>query len=278
MAEALGTLIGIAGSIDLRSVVDILLVALVLYSLLLLLRGTTAMSLLRAIVVVYVAGFALSYVLQLTMVGWLLRNSFPAMLVAIPILFQPELRRVLEQVGRGFGISRLTGRNGLDGSAAVDAVARACLTLGQRHVGALIVLERATGLQEYVDQGFLIDAVVSPELLLALFATSSPFHDGAVVIRRGRIVAARCVMPLSDNPGPHVALGTRHRAAAGISEQTDAIAIAVSEERGSTSLAVGGRMVTFPPGENIRSVLAHHFASREPAAETPAPEEELTRV
>ncbi|MEK7214174.1 MAG: diadenylate cyclase CdaA [Chloroflexota bacterium] len=278
MVEALGTLMGIFSSVDLRSIVDILLVALVLYSLLLLLRGTTAMSLLRAIVVVYVAGFAVSYVLQLTMVGWLLRNSFPAMLVAIPILFQPELRRVLEQVGRGFGISRLTGRNGLDGSQAVDAVARACLTLGQRRVGALIVLERSTGLQEYVDQGFLIDAVVSPELLLALFATSSPFHDGAVVIRRGRIVAARCVMPLSDNPGAHVALGTRHRAAVGISERTDAIAIAVSEERGSSSLAVGGRMLTVPPGENIRNVLAHHFASREPTPAAPAPEEELTRV
>ncbi len=278
MSEALGTLTGIFTNVDLRSIIDILLVALVLYSLLVLLRGTTAMSLLRAIGVVYLAGFALSSLLQLTMVGWLLRNSFPAMLVAIPILFQPELRRVLEQVGRGFGISRLTGRNGIDGSEAVDAVASACRTLGQRRVGALIVLERATGLQEYVDQGFLIDAVVSPELLLALFATSSPFHDGAVVIRRGRIIAARCVMPLSDNPGDHVALGTRHRAAVGISERTDAIAIAVSEERGSTSLAVGGRMLTFPPGENVRNILAHYYASLETREEALAPEEELTRV
>lgn len=277
MTEALSNVLAAAGHFDLRSLVDILLVALVLFWLLVLLRGTTAITLLRAIIMVYAVGFTLSSALQLTVVGWLLRNSFPAMLVAIPILFQPELRRILEQIGRGVGIRRLTG-NGAAGAQAVDAVARACLTLGQRRVGALIVLERETGLQEFVDQGFAIDALVSPELLLALFATSSPFHDGAVVVRRGRIVAARCVMPLSDNPGAHVALGTRHRAAVGISERSDAIAIAVSEERGSTSLAINGRMLIVPPGESVHALLSHYYDTLGVPPDAPARQTELTRA
>ncbi|MBI2887617.1 MAG: TIGR00159 family protein [Chloroflexi bacterium] len=248
---------------DLRSVIDILVVAFLLYWLLVLLRGTTAITLLRAIVAVYLAGFFVSTVFQLTVVSWLLRNSLPAMLVAVPILFQPELRRVLEQMGRGIGVWHGgSGRQVIEGTA--DAVARACSYLCQRHVGALIVLERETGLQDYVDHGVKLDALLTPELLVGLFQPTSPLHDGAVVLRNGRIVAARCAMPLSETAGEHMALGMRHRAAMGIAERTDAIALAVSEERGTISIASNGQMAshaTFSDSERLRALLLAHYTT-----------------
>lgn len=247
---------------ELRSVIDILVVAFLLYWLLVLLRGTTAVTLLRALVAVYLVGFFVSAVFQLTVVSWLLRNSLPAMLVAIPILFQPELRRVLEQMGRGWG----SWRGGSASQATldtVDAVAKACRVFSQRHIGALIVLERETGLQDYVEQGIRLDAVLSPELLVGLFHPSSPLHDGAAVVRRGRIVAARCALPLSDSAGEHMALGMRHRAAMGIAERTDAIAVAVSEERGTVSVATNGHIVSqdfFSDGESLAELLLGYFS------------------
>jgi diadenylate cyclase len=203
-------------------------------------------------------GFLVSSFFQLAMVTWLLRNSLPAMLVAIPILFQPELRRVLEQIGRGFG----TWRPGAPAQVTldtIDTVSNTCHLLAQRHTGALIVLERETGLQDYVDQGFRLDALLSPDLLVGLFHPSSPFHDGAVVLRRGRIVATRCVMPLSESPGAHMAMGMRHRAALGIAERTDAIAVAVSEERGTISVASNGRMVSGLDGDRLRDLLLGYY-------------------
>lgn len=248
---------------DVRSAIDILVVAFLLYWLLILLQGTTAITLLRAIVAVYLVGYFASTVFQLTMVSWLLRNSLPAMLVAVPILFQPELRRVLEQMGRGFGgwHSSSTRQVTLN---TIDAVAQACQYLSQRHVGALMILEGETGLQDYVDHGVKMDAVVSPELLVGLFQPSSPLHDGAVVLRQGRIVAARCAMPLSETSGEHLALGMRHRAAMGIAERTDAIAVAVSEERGTISIANNGQLISqanFSENELLKEALLGYYTS-----------------
>ena len=247
---------------DVRSTIDILVVAFLLFWLLVLLQGTTAISLIRAIVSVYAIGFLFSSIFQLNMVSWLLRNSFPAMLVAIPILFQPELRRVLEQVGRG-----LAGWRDSSSSQAtyqmVDGVARACHTLAQQHMGALIIIERQTGLQDFIDRGISLDAVVSPELLVGLFQTTSPLHDGAAIIRHGRVVAARCPLPISDNAGEHLSRGMRHRAAMGIAERTDSIAIAVSEERATISVVTNGRMTTHKSGDSpdgLRMLLLSHYA------------------
>lgn len=266
MSELAAAIAATLSHFDFRSVIDILVVAFLLYWVLVLLQGTTAITLLRAIVSVYLVGFLVSSVFQLTMVSWLLRNSLPAMLVAIPILFQPEFRRVLEQVGRGFA-----GWRGMSASQAtldtVDAVARACHALAQSRIGALVVLERETGLQDYIDRGIKLDAVVSPDLLVGLFQPNSPLHDGAVILRRGRVVAARCPLPMSDNAGEHLNRGMRHRAAMGISERTDAIAVAVSEERGSVSVATNGHMVTqamMADPDALKAFLLNYYAPPRP--------------
>lgn len=250
----------IVSHLDLRSIVDIIIVAALLFWLLLALRGTTAIPLLRGIAIVYGLGFLGSTLFQLTMVSWLLRNSLPAMLVAVPILFQPELRRVLEQMGRGKGFWRpsIGSQSAL---ATVEAVAQAAKLLSQRGQGALIVLERETGLQEYIDQGVPLDAILSPDLLAGLFHPASPFHDGAAVVRRGRIAATRCVMPLSENLEDSLGQGLRHRAARGISERTDAIALAVSEERGTISIAVNGRLLTLLDGDHLPDLLLRYYAA-----------------
>ena len=267
MPELTAAVTTIVAQFNLRSLIDIFMIAFPLYWLLLLLRGTTAIMLLRAIVALYLVGFLVSTLFQLAMVSWLLRNSLPAMLVAIPILFQPELRRVLEQVGRGFG----SWRFGAPTQATLDtveAVAQAGRILSLRRIGALVVLERETGLQDYVDQGVALDALLSPELLLSLFHNSSPFHDGAVVVRRGRVVAARCVMPLSDNTRGPLSMGMRHRAAMGISERTDALAVAISEERGTISVASNGQMLALVDGDGLKELLLSHYSpeSRPPTS------------
>jgi diadenylate cyclase len=258
MQELTAAIVATFAHFDLRSFIDILVVAFLLYWLLVLLRGTTAISLLRALVAVYLLGLLASAAFQLTVVSWLLRNSLPALLVAMPILFQPELRRVLERIGRGVGPWR-AGAPGETLVSTIDAVSQAGRILAQRRVGALIVLERETGLQDYIEQGVKIDALLSPELLVGLFHTGSPFHDGAAVVRRGRIIASRCVMPLSDNVGEHMALGMRHRAALGISERTDAIAVAVSEERGTVTIAANGRLAILVDVDRLREVLFGYF-------------------
>jgi diadenylate cyclase len=226
--------------LDWRSIFDILLIAFIFYWLLLLVRGTTAMALLRGIVILLLFGFILSNVFQLTVLGWLLRNSFAALLIAVPILFQPELRRVLEKVGRA-GFRGLISPPILDSS--VDVLSKAAVQLSQQRHGALMVLERETGLQEYIDTGIQVDATISIELVLGVFLPKSPLHDGAVIIRGNRVIAAGCVLPLSVIPKLGSDLGTRHRAAIGITEGTDAISVVVSEETGSISVASNGRIV-----------------------------------
>lgn len=244
--------------IDARAVLDILVVAFVIYWVLVLLRGTTAMTLLRGITILLLGGFVLSTVFQLTVLSWLLRNSFPALLVAIPILFQPELRRALERVGR-------TGR-GLagsreDASRIIDMLSDAAFRMASRRIGCLMVIERETGLQEYADSGVTVNATLSVDLLVSIFYTNSPLHDGAVVIRGSRIIAARCVFPLSDNLGMSSYLGTRHRAAMGISERSDAVSIVVSEERGTVSVACDGHMAIQPDEERLRQTLSELFGA-----------------
>ncbi len=260
MQELTATIVNTFGRFDLRSLIDILVVAFLLYWLLVLLRGTTAITLLRALVAVYVVGFVASAAFELSVVGWLLRNSLPALLIALPILFQPELRRVLEHMGRGLSPWR-SGAVGQEAVETVEAVARAGRILAQRHIGALVVLERETGLQDYIDQGVKVDALLSAELLIGLFHTGSPFHDGAAVIRHGRIIATRCVLPLSDNVGEHLGLGMRHRAALGISERTDAIAVAVSEERATVTIAANGQLATLGDSDRLREVLLGYLVS-----------------
>ena len=221
-------------------VLDILLVALVIYGLFYLIQGTRAVQLLRGIFFVVFLAVLASSIFQLNAFSWLIRNSIPALLVAIPVVFQPELRRALERLGRpGMFLSR---RN-VSASQVAHTVARAASDLAAQRFGALIVLEGATGLQDFVDTGVALDAQLSSDLLHAIFFKNAALHDGAVIVRDDRIVAATCMLPLSENPTIGRDLGTRHRAALGITEGTDAIAVVVSEETGTISVAHNGRLV-----------------------------------
>jgi diadenylate cyclase len=233
------------------SVVDILTISALIYLALLLLKGTAAMSLLRGIVMVLVGAVILASVLNLTVLDWLLRNSFPAILIAIPIIFQPEIRRFLERVGRT-GRWPWPGRQLYEG--IVDTVADAALSLSANRHGAIVVLEREAGLEDYVDSGVKLDAAPSIHLLQGIFYPNSALHDGAVIIRDKRIAAGGCTLPLSDRSDRELA-GLRHRAAMGISERTDAVAVVVSEETGDISVAANGRMISRLDGPRLRGVL-----------------------
>ena len=239
MPNLLHALLDTFRRLDGSSILDILLITAAIYWLLLWLRGTSAMSLLRGVAIVAAVGAALGGLFNLTVVNWLLRNSLTALLVAIPIIFQPEIRRALERVGRT-GIHTWRGRAPAAGPNQVISVAARELAAA-RH-GALIVLEAETGLEDYVASGVRIDALPSVPLLLSIFYVNSAMHDGAVIIREGRVAAASCTLPLGEHAGEGH-LGTRHRAAIGISERTDALAVVVSEETGEISLASNGRLL-----------------------------------
>ena len=233
------------------SVVDILALAMLIYAALLLLKGTTAMSLLRGVVILVVAAVILSRVLNLTVLDWLLRNSLPAMIIAIPIVFQQEIRRFLERVGRT-GRWPWPGRGLYEG--VVDVIADASLALGTKRHGAIIVVERDEGLEEYIDTGVKLDAAASAQLLESIFYPNSPMHDGAVIVREDRVVAAGCTLPLSDKADREMQ-GLRHRAALGVAERTDGVAVVISEESGSISVAANGRRISNLDGPRLRGIL-----------------------
>ena len=241
------------------NLLDILIVALLFWWLLDVIRGTRAVQLLRGVIVLLVAALAIGSVLPLPTLRWLLRNAVqPALFVAIPVLFQPELRRALEALGRtGDLLSRrpFANHSGTE-ATTVNLLVRAAVQLSQRQTGALIVIERNTGLQEYADRGVIVDARLSVVLLLNIFFPNAPLHDMAVIIRAGRILAANVVLPLSENILGSTRYGTRHRAALGISEQSDALALVVSEETGGISVANNGRIVRHLNEARLRRLLA----------------------
>src|SRR6266536_5232906 len=246
--------VSFAGRFGVSAVLDILIVALVLYWLLSLISGTSAATLVRGILILLTLGFVLSNVFNLTMLQFLLRNSIPALIIAIPVLFQPEIRRALEQLGRaGSLIPRTTVVS--PNTRLAETIARAAQQLAERRFGALLVIERSTPLGEYASRGIAIDALLSTDLLLNIFWPNSPLHDGAVIIHGDRVVAAAVVLPLARSPTVEP-MGTRHRAAIGITEVSDAIAVVVSEETGNISLANAGRMVRNLSEPRLRKVLS----------------------
>lgn len=222
------------------SVVDILLVALIFFGLFYLMQGTRAVTLVRGMLLVAFAGILASNFLHLTAFTWLIRNSIPALLVAIPVIFQPELRRALERLGRPSSL--LLTRRSSSRTSFVATLSRASGALAAQGLGALIVIERQTGLQEYIDTGVRVEGEISVDLLVTVFEKGTPLHDGAVIIRDERLCAAGCTLPLSENPELERELGTRHRAGVGITETTDSIAIIVSEEDGVISVAQNARL------------------------------------
>lgn len=245
--------------------VDIGLVAAILFVILYLVRGTRAVPLMRGIILLIIVVALLGGIFPLRAFGWLAETALPALLVAVPVIFQPELRRALERLGRaGSFLARHSGEQAVL-RRAISAVVAACRAMARRRIGALIVFERETGLQEYVETGIPLDAEISPELLTSLFDPHVALHDGAVILREGRAVAAACVLPLSTAFLDDRRLGLRHRAALGVTEETDAIAVVVSEERGTISVAHGGRMIRDLDTDRLeRVLLAFHQAVLQP--------------
>ena len=241
---------------DLRSIVDVLVVTVVIYWVLWVAQGTRATQLIRGIIILLALVYFLGTSLQLTTLNWLLRQAWPALIVGIPIIFQPELRRALEQLGHtGAWLPHFaTGEDEVQ-ERMVDELVRAAAQLARHRYGALVVIERETGLQEYAERGVPIDAYLTRQLLINIFYPNSPLHDAAVLIRGDRVVAASVVLPLTDNISATGQLGTRHRAAIGISEESDALAVVVSEETGQIAVAHNGRLIRNLDQDRLRRVL-----------------------
>lgn len=241
---------------NLSSVIDIAIVAFVMYRLMLLIKGTRAVQLIKGLIVLLVLT-ALSSLFNLNTANWLLRQAMTALVVALPVVFQPELRRALEKLGRGRFLSTTAGNHGeVDQSKVIAEICRAATLLSKNKMGALMVLQRETGLEEHIDTGVKIDGLVSAEFLVNIFIPKTPLHDGAVVIRGERVAAAACFLPLSENPYLTSDLGSRHRAGIGITEHSDAVAVIVSEETGSVGVAVEGVLTRYPDETSLAERLS----------------------
>ncbi len=242
-------------AISWRSILDIIIVTYVFYKAILLIRGTRAEQLVKGLAVLLIVT-VVSRELKLFALNWMLTNLMTVGIVAIPIVFQPELRRGLETLGRGKLFTRSDHfYREPDFDKMLAEILKAVRVLVKKRIGALIILERETGLNEIIETGIPIDGQVSAELLINIFMPRSPLHDGAAIIRRGRIMAAGCFLPLTENPNLSKELGTRHRAALGVSEQSDAVAITVSEETGVVSIASSGKLTRYLDEKTLRQLL-----------------------
>jgi diadenylate cyclase len=236
-------------------ILDITVVSFVIYKIIMLIKGTRAVQLIKGLMVLVVAYF-ISDLLQLTTVNWFLQQVQLLIVVALPIVFQPELRRALEQLGRGRIFSRnLSFLAVEDRSRLINEMVRAVQALSKNMHGALIVIENETGLSDYIETGVNLDGVVSAELLVNVFVPNTPLHDGAVIIRGDRVAAAGCFLPLTDSPYLSKQLGTRHRAALGITENSDCVVIIVSEETGTVSVAFEGELTRYLDEKNLKEML-----------------------
>lgn len=243
---------------DAAAAFDVFIIWLAIFWILLLLRNTTAMTVIRGATIVLIAAFVLVRVFDLRVLDFLLRNSFLGLLIVLAVVFQHEIRRALERVGRA--ASQAMG-GAIEYDETIDALSEAAHNMSKRHIGALIVLERETGLQEYTEKGVAIDAVASTELIENIFYPNSPLHDGATIMRGDRIVAASVTLPLADNQLPGE-FGTRHSAGVGITERTDAIALMVSEETGDMSIAADGRIYSRLDEARVRGLLERLLGTR----------------
>ena len=236
------------------TVLDILLVALIIYEVLVMIRGTRAAPMLAGLAAV-AAAFYLARIGELATLNWLVSHLLPYIVFALIVVFQSEIRHVLSDVGRR--VSFLRG-SAVEGDSYDDIVLAANL-FSQHQTGALIVIEREIGLRTYIESGVAMDARLSYDLLATIFRPSAPLHDGAVIIQKDRLAAAACFLPLSMNPVLSTQMGTRHRAGIGITEETDAIAVIVSEETGAISMAVGGKIERDLTVEQLREHLSNEL-------------------
>ena len=258
--------VSLLSRLDLRAVLDILIIADLIYSLLKLLRGTRAVQMLVAIALLIFFYWGARWA-RLEMVEWLLTTLLPYVAIALIILFQPEIRRALSRVGRNLSLVRLASHNP---KASYDDIVMAAEFFSQNRIGALIVVERQAGLRTYIESGIPLDAKLSYDLLLSIFRPGSPLHDGAVIIEGSRVAAAGCFLPLSLNPMISKQLGTRHRAAIGITEDSDCVVVLVSEETGSISVASGGSIESNLSPEDLSDRLGEMVSRRRTTSVLPA--------
>ncbi|HJY87307.1 MAG TPA: diadenylate cyclase CdaA [Candidatus Acidoferrales bacterium] len=251
---------------DARGAVDILIIAVLLYYLLKLLRGTRAVQMLVGIglLILFYRGARWA---RLEMVEWLLTTLLPYFAIALIVLFQPEIRRALARVGRKVSWARFYSPNP---TGVIEDLVLAATYFSQNRIGALVVLEREAGLRTYIESGVPLDAVLSYDLLLSIFRPESPMHDGAAIVQGNRVAAAACFLPLSLNPMLSTQLGTRHRAAIGVTEESDAVAVLNSEQTGAIALATGGAIELNLTPEQLTERLVMLLARFRPAA-APAP-------
>ncbi|OGO60271.1 MAG: TIGR00159 family protein [Chloroflexi bacterium RBG_19FT_COMBO_49_13] len=244
------------------SILDLAIVMLVFFGLLILLRDTQAVVLLRGVLLLVVLGSLLNSTEVLPAFSWLVRTTLPALVLAIPVIFAPEIRRALERLGRAGSIFG-TGKASPGTQKSIAAVVNAAIRLSDRRHGALIVMQRLDNLEEFVRTGVIVDAQVTPELILQIFYPNTPLHDGAVILDGSRMLAAACVMPLSASGvlahTPDRQLGLRHRAALGISEVSDAVVVIVSEESGTISVVSNGRMIRRLDADRLENILRAFF-------------------
>jgi len=234
--------------------IDIAIVAYLFYQVFVFIRGTRAVQLLKGIAILLVL-VSLTQWLRLYTVNWLLVQVRTMLIVALPIVFQQELRRALSQIGRGKLLSpNLFRVQSSSVPQVVEEIVEACFRLSSAKIGALVVIERETGLEEFIEDAIRLDAIVSQELLANIFVPNTPLHDGAVIIREDRILAAACFVPATEEPVTSE-LGARHRAAIGVSQVSDALAVVVSEETGTVSLAVGGRLIRGLDAKTLKDKL-----------------------
>jgi diadenylate cyclase len=246
------------------AVVDIALMAVIIYRLLLLIRGTRAMQMVLGILMLIGSAFILSQLYPLTTLKWVMDKLYSSILIILVILFQEDIRRVLSKMGKK---PFLSPGESVSSNQIIDEIARAATNLSNMKIGALIVLERNIILNRYIDIGILLDGRISSEILMSIFHPSSPIHDGAVIIQQGKIAAAGCYLPLTRDESVDANLGTRHRAAIGISQETDALVIVVSEENAIISLVVDGTMKRNLDGQDLRKILRDYFSHSEVQAD-----------
>ncbi|KAA9016929.1 diadenylate cyclase CdaA [Niallia endozanthoxylica] len=225
----------------LANIVDVLLVWYVIYKIIMIVRGTKAVQFLNGIFVILIVQL-ISEVFHLQTLFWITDQIISWGFLAIIIVFQPEIRRALEQLGRGKFFSRTSSREEDDQEKMIESIIKAVDYMAKRRIGALISLEMETGMSDYIETGIEVDSKISSELLINIFIPNTPLHDGAVILQKNRVAAAACYLPLSESPFISKELGTRHRAAIGISEVTDSLTVVVSEETGAVSLTKNGKL------------------------------------
>ncbi|MBU0634288.1 MAG: diadenylate cyclase CdaA [Candidatus Omnitrophica bacterium] len=234
-----------------KIIIEISIIWFLMYRFLIFIQGTRVVPLLRGIIVLIVL-LSLTHILNLDVVNWILTKLFAISVIGFLVIFQPEIRRGLSKIGQTYFFDLFST---LPEEGAVNNISQSLVSLAQKRIGALVAFERNVGLKTYVETGVWLDAAISSEMISTIFTPLGPLHDGGVIISAGRIVAAGCIFPLSNNPSIDRELGTRHRAAVGLSEETDTIVVVVSEETGKIAIAEGGKLITDFEGKDFNFVL-----------------------